>query len=158
MHRSLEPLAWLIKYAQHRQNRTMEAALAHLGITLVQWNALREIARHPGSAMHGLAEATFNSDQAFGTLAARLARLGWVQRRTGAGRAVSHHLTPQGEAVLHAGYPAIHDASASLLARLDTAERAELERLLTKMLGADSPPREFEGHPPSRRALATTDT
>jgi hypothetical protein len=35
---------------------------------LVQWNALREIERNPGCSQHRLAERTFNSDQAFGSL------------------------------------------------------------------------------------------
>ena len=69
MERSLEPLALLIKRAQHRQNRMMAASLEPLGVSLAQWNALREIDRNPGAPLRRLAEASFNSDQAIGTLA-----------------------------------------------------------------------------------------
>ncbi len=72
MSSSLEPLGLLIKTVQHRHHRTLDAKLAPLGVSLVQWSALREIDRHPGVSMHRLAELTFNSDQAFGTLATRL--------------------------------------------------------------------------------------
>ena len=88
MNRSLEPLALLIKKAQFRQNRQMEEKVNQVGITLVQWNALREIDRNPSCSMHFLAELTFNSDQAFGKLVARLLRSGLVQRQSGAGRAL----------------------------------------------------------------------
>ena len=65
MSSTLEPLALLIKQAQHRHHQALDTALTPLGISLVQWNALREIHRHPDSSQHRLAELTFNSDQLF---------------------------------------------------------------------------------------------
>ena len=98
-----ESLGLLIKHIQYRNFRLLEAKLAPLGISLIQWNALRTIDHYPGCCMHRLAKLTFNSDQAFGTLAARLLRLGLIERRPGMGRATLHGLTPKGETLLGAG-------------------------------------------------------
>ena len=98
-----ETLGLLIKHIQHRTLLRLEAKLAPLGISMIQWNALRTIDRYPGSCLHRLAALTFNSDQAFGTLATRLRRRGLIERRPGAGRASLHGLTPKGEALLKAG-------------------------------------------------------
>ncbi|MBN8809414.1 MAG: MarR family transcriptional regulator [Sphingomonas sp.] len=100
---SQEDIALLIKTIQYRHHRRLDAALADLGISLVQWNALREIARNPGASMHALAEATFNSDQGFGTLAKRLLDAGLILRRQGNGRALTHDLTEEGRRLLDQG-------------------------------------------------------
>jgi hypothetical protein len=76
MSRTLEDLGLSLKKVQSRHHRALDAQLLRLGVSLVQWNALREIDRNPGSTAHRLAELTFNSDQAFGTLTTRLLR--WV--------------------------------------------------------------------------------
>ena len=86
MSSALESLALLIKQAQHRNHQALDAVLAPMGISFVQWNALREIHRHPDSSQHRLAELTFNSDQSFGRLTTRLRRSKLVTRRPGAGR------------------------------------------------------------------------
>ena len=69
---NLESLGQAIKQAQYRNHRTMDAALHEVGVSLVQWDALRAIDRMPSASGHDLAVATFQSDQAFGTLANRL--------------------------------------------------------------------------------------
>ena len=138
MNRSLEPLALLIKQTQHRQNRMMEAALSPLDVSLVQWNALREIDRNSGSSMHRLAELTFNSDQAFGTLTARLGRLGLIKQRPGTGRALITELTARGKSVFDQGYPLIIGVCATSLGSLTEAERRLLTSLLTKVLSTES--------------------
>ncbi|MFP3381732.1 helix-turn-helix domain-containing protein, partial [Bacillus sp. SIMBA_069] len=68
----LEVLGLEVKRAQYRNHRTMDAALHDVGITLVQWDALRAIERMPGGSGHDLAVATFQSDQSFSALATRL--------------------------------------------------------------------------------------
>lgn len=136
MSSALEPLGLLIKKLQYRHHRALEARLAPLGVSLVQWNALREIHRHPGSTQHQLAELTFNSDQAFGTLTTRLLRLGLVERRPGKGRATVHSLTEKGERLLREGRELVLEVLAESFAPLDEDERATLSRLLTKLLAA----------------------
>jgi DNA-binding MarR family transcriptional regulator len=131
---SLENLGLLVKKAQHRQHRALEAQLAPLGITLVQWNALREIDRNPGSTMHGLAELTFNSDQAFGTLVTRLMKMGFVERSPGLGRAMIHTLTRSGAAKLHECQQIVPKVTRHNFAPLSETDRAELARLLTLLV------------------------
>src|SRR5689334_11570483 len=96
----LEILGRAVKRAQYRQHRTLDAALNVIGTTIVQWDALRAIARLPGASAHALAQATFQTDQAFGTLANRLEAQGMILRRPGEGRRIEHRLTPAGEGKL----------------------------------------------------------
>ena len=130
-----------IKKLQHRHHRALDTALSELGVSLVQWNALREIDRNPGATMHALAVLTFNSDQAFGTLTTRLIRQGWIERQIGPGRANAHRLTAEGEAMLQRGRERVLDIFARVGAPLDEAERDTLMRLLDKLLehGLDDP-------------------
>ena len=109
--------------------------MAPLGVSLVQWNALREIDRHPGASQHQLAEQTFNSDQAFGTLLNRLLAAGWIERGQGAGRASVHRLTPAGQALLRDGQQVMAEVTAASFAALSLDEREFLARLLGKILG-----------------------
>lgn len=135
-----ETLGLLIKYIQHRNLRRLEANLAPLGISLIQWNALRTIERYPDSCMHRLAVMTFNSDQAFGTLATRMLRLGLIKRRSGAGRTTIHTLTPKGETQLQAGRPLVQEVLSQTFAPLSEGERQTLATLLGKLLDDDYPP------------------
>jgi DNA-binding MarR family transcriptional regulator len=135
MSTSLEALGLFIKRMQDRHHRALDTRLtAALGVTLVQWNALREIHRNPGSSLHHLAELTFNSDQAFGMLATRLLKLGLIERRNGKGRALVHSLTAKGDALRKRGKGILLDVLERSFASLDESERATLLRLLTKLL------------------------
>ena len=134
MSSALEPLALLIKQAQHRHHQALDAALAPLGISLVQWNALREIHRHPDSSQHRLAELTFNSDQSFGRLTTRLQKLKLVTRRPGVGRVHIHCLTEKGGALFHEGRQRVLDVFTRSFAPLDPEERAILTDLLVNPL------------------------
>jgi DNA-binding MarR family transcriptional regulator len=131
----LEALGLLIKRTQYRNLRALDAELVPLGISLVQWNALREIHRNPGCSLHDLAELTFNSDQAFGALMKRLMRQGLVERRPGRGRVTVHRLTPKGETLLEQATRIVSAALIKLFAPLSREERAVLATLLTKLLG-----------------------
>lgn len=137
MSSSPEILGLSIKKLQHRHHRALDTALSKLGVSLVQWNALREIDRNPGATMHALAALTFNSDQAFGTLTARLIRQGWIERQVGPGRANAHRLTAEGEAMLQRGRGRFGDVAARSFAALDGGERDTLMRLLDKLLRHD---------------------
>jgi DNA-binding MarR family transcriptional regulator len=72
-------------------------------VSVVQWNALREIDRNPGCSQHHLAELTFNSDQAFGTLLNRSHAAGLVEASASVRRATLHRLTTKGKAMLRYG-------------------------------------------------------
>ena len=131
-----EDLGLTIKKIQHRHHRTMDEKLHPLGITFVQWNALREISRHPGQPLHHLAQTTFNSDQAFGTLAARLVERGYVTRHEGKGRAIIHELTPVGSQLLRQGNVSMLDVLRKSFGSLSHSEQRTLSVLLQKVLDA----------------------
>lgn len=129
----LHALGRAIKQAQYRQHRTLERQLATVGTTLAQWDALRAIDRQPGASAHALAEATFQSDQAFGTLANRLAAQNLIVRARGKGRRVTHQLTPAGRARLAAGLQVAHAVLARSFGALSESDRGVLLALLSRM-------------------------
>src|ERR1700677_4033516 len=106
-----ERLGWLIKRVQHGHHRDLDKRLAPLGVSLVQWNALREIEQNPSSSQHHLAEKTFNSDQAFGTLLKRLQACGLIETQPGAGRANVQTLTAKGRELLNSGQKILSDVT-----------------------------------------------
>lgn len=129
-----EHLGWLIKRIQHRNHRALDAALSPRNLSLVQWNALREIDRNPGASQHQLAELTFNSDQGFGALLGRLELAGLIERSASLGRARLPELSPLGKAQLREGQKAMSAVTTDSFARLSDVERRTLERLLLKVL------------------------
>lgn len=133
---SIEPelLGWLVKRLQHRHHRSLDSQLSELGTSLVQWNALREIDRNPGACQRALAERTFNSDQAFGTLVTRLKRRGLVAQKKGVGRRLEHLLTPAGAALLKKGQKVMSKVTSDSFAALSARDRRELVRLLSLVL------------------------
>jgi len=135
MSSDLKPLGHAIKRVQHRHHRTLDAAFIEIGTTLAQWDALRAIASHPDSSAHKLAGLTFQTDQAFGTLANRLLDRGLIVREAGEGRAIRHRLTAEGARTLQAGLAVADRVLAESFAPLDKAERAQLLALLMKVLG-----------------------
>ncbi len=122
-----------MKQAQYKQHRALESRLAAAGTTLAQWDALRAISRTPGAAARPLAAATFQSEQAFGTLAGRLAALGLIERRPGHGRRIEHYLTPAGEETLAAGHRIADEVLATCFAALSPTDRTTLLDLLGRI-------------------------
>lgn len=124
-----------MKAAQYRQHRALDSRLASVGSTLAQWDALRAIGRTPGASARDLAAATFQSEQAFGTLAGRLVAQGLVDRRPGRGRRIEHHLTPEGKRVLKAGHAVADSVLEECFEGLTEPEREALLGLLRKIEG-----------------------
>lgn len=50
-------------------------------MSVVQWDALRHLHQNPGASLHDLARLTFQTDQSFGSLAARMIDRGLIERR-----------------------------------------------------------------------------
>ncbi len=150
---ALEILSLSVKRLQYRNYRALDARLAPLGISLVQWGALREIERNPGLCMHQLSELTFNSDQAFGTLMTRLLRQKLVERQPGAGRANVHRLTPRGKTLLAEGRKRVRQVLTKIYAPLDADECARLQGLLAKVLGEENPGPTLPSCRPARQPL-----
>ena len=129
-----EHLGWLIKRIQHAHHRALDAALSCQGVSLVQWNALREIERNPGCSQHQLAERTFNSDQSFGALLTRLEAARLIQRSATIGRSRLPQLTPEGTVQLRKGHKVMSKVVGASFNALDNDERHTLSVLLTKVL------------------------
>ncbi len=136
MDRTLEQLARLVKQVQHRQHRAIDAALSPLDISLVQWDALRAIAAAPAASAHDLAVATFQTDQSFGTLAARLEARRFIVRRPGKGRRIAHRLTALGERTLAAADEVVCAVRMSLYAPVSAVDRQRLARILATITGS----------------------
>jgi DNA-binding MarR family transcriptional regulator len=130
----LEDLGQAVKRLQHRHHRMVDARLVLLGITLVQWDALRAISRQPNASSHRLAQLTFQTDQSFGALAGRLVARGLIDRVTGPGRAIRHRLTPAGEELLSKGRTVVNEVLAESFSPLSPTERDTLYDLLTRLL------------------------
>src|ERR1700748_3316721 len=105
----LADLGLSVKRLQIRHHRRSDERLAPLGISLVQWDALRHLHENPEASLHDLAQLTFQTDQAFGTLAARMEKRGLIERVPGPGRAVRHRITAEGERVREAGAALVED-------------------------------------------------
>ncbi|MER6422698.1 MarR family winged helix-turn-helix transcriptional regulator [Streptomyces sp. NPDC001137] len=140
MHADLQLLGRAVKQAQYRQHRALDSALAAVGSTLAQWDALRAISRTPGASARELAAATFQTEQAFGTLVGRLTAQDLVERRPGRGRRMEHHLTPAGERVLKAGHKVAEKVLAECFAPLSDPDRVTLLELLERLNAAAESP------------------
>ncbi|MFJ1757889.1 MarR family winged helix-turn-helix transcriptional regulator [Kitasatospora sp. NPDC088134] len=130
MNTELQVLGQAVKQVQYRQHRALDTALAAVGTTLAQWDALRAIGREPGASARELAAVTFQTEQSFGTLAGRLAAQGLIDRSPGRGRRIEHRLTPAGEQVLAAGEQVAEEVLIAHFAPLPAEDRATLLRLL----------------------------
>jgi len=123
----------LLKRAQYRNHRAADRALAAVGTSLPQWDALRAISESPDSSAHDLAIVTFQSDQAFGTLANRLEAQGLIVRTSGRGRRVEHALTDEGRRMFEAGLEVTRATSSRAFAGLTADEVATLHDLLERV-------------------------
>ncbi len=131
----LETLGRVVKQAQYRHHRALDAGLIAVGTTLAQWDALRAIEQQPGASAHALAMLTFQSDQAFGTLAGRLLAQGLIERRPGHGRRIEHHLTSAGKSTLAAGHNIANEVLSASFADFSEEERVTLLGLLLRVGG-----------------------
>ena len=134
MDRSLQDTGLAVKRLQMRHHRAANAALAALDISLVQWDALRHLDQNPGASLHDLARLTFQADQSFGALAARMEARGLIERVPGPGRAVRHRLTPKGAEIREAGGQIVDRVLAESFRPLTPHQRATFDQLLQQLL------------------------
>jgi DNA-binding MarR family transcriptional regulator len=136
-HRRPADVALAVKRLQHRHHRALSHALAPLGLSLVQWDTLRHLDRMPGASLHDLAVLTFQTDQSFGSLAARMADRGLIERVPGPGRAVRHRLTEKGARLRADGQQAAEAVVRSSFGALSPDQVDQLGDLLDAALGPD---------------------
>ncbi len=120
----------LVKRLQMQHHRAANAALAALDISLVQWDALRHLEANPGASLHDLAVLTFQTDQSFGALAARMEARGLIERVAGPGRAVRPRLTAKGEQVRKEGSALVESVLQESFAPLTPTQLQSLHKLL----------------------------
>jgi DNA-binding MarR family transcriptional regulator len=123
-----------VKRLQMRHHRELNAALAPLDLSLVQWDALRHLHENPDASLHRLAELTFQTDQAFGSLAGRMVDKGLIERVPGPGRAIHHRITGHGSNVREQGQALVEQALAESFAPLTATELAMFESMLARLL------------------------
>ena len=136
--RALQDIGQSVKRLQVRHHRALDAELAALGISLVQWDALRHLGHNPGASLHDLARLTFQTDQSFGALAGRMIDRGLIERIPGPGRAVRHRLTDKGLALRHAGGQIVDRVLVDSFAPLTPAQLASFDALLAQLLDDDA--------------------
>ena len=134
MTRSRQDVAQLIKRVQGTHHRLLDSALSERGVTLVQWDALRHLGHHPDASLHDLAQRTFQSDQAFGTLARRMEERGLVERTSGPGRVVRLVMTDAGRSLLEEGRGLVDDVLDTTVGHLSQRELEQLGDLLARIL------------------------
>jgi DNA-binding MarR family transcriptional regulator len=140
MTRTLRDTGRSVKRLQMRHHRAANAGLARLDISIVQWDALRNLDENPGASLHDLAQLTFQSDQAFGTLASRMIERGLIERMAGPGRAVRHRLTDEGRKLRRAGDKIVDRVLTESFAPLTPKQLASFDELLILLLGSDADP------------------
>lgn len=134
MTRPLPAIGLSVKRLQMRHHRAIDAGLAPLGISLVQWDALRHLEENPSASLHDLALLTFQSDQSFGTLAGRMIQRGLIERVAGPGRAVRHRLTDRGRSLRKEGDAIVERVLRESFANLTAQELSVLDGLLLRVL------------------------
>lgn len=131
---SISEMGHAVKRLQVKQHRAASEALRPLNVTLVQWDALRHLQANPGASLHDLAVLTFQTDQAFGTLAARLEARGLIRRVAGPGRAIRPELTPDGERVVAEGREITERVARKAFSALAADELAVFREILERLL------------------------
>ncbi|MGO9559482.1 MAG: MarR family winged helix-turn-helix transcriptional regulator [Acidimicrobiales bacterium] len=117
-------------------HRAITAALAPLDISLVQWDALRHLDENPDASLHDLAQLTFQTDQSFGALAARMVERGLIERTPGPGRAVHHRLTKKGLELRRAGQRLVEEVLARSFAGLTPEQLQVFDETLAQLLNS----------------------
>lgn len=134
MDRSLQETGLWVKRLQMQHQRAANTALDPLGLTIVQWDALRHLQANPDASLHDLAVLTFQSDQSMGALAARLVTGGHVARVPGPGRAVHHELTDTGTALCTEATAVMDTVLARSFAPLTPTQLHTLDKLLQRLV------------------------
>jgi DNA-binding MarR family transcriptional regulator len=135
---TLQEVGLAVKRLQWRHHREMNAQLTRrLGLSLVQWDVLRHLHAQPEASLHRLAGLTFQTDQSMGELAKRMIDRGLLARRDGSGRAIRHHLTPQGEQARSEGAAIVDEVLSRSIGHLPAQELTTLHALLLRALESD---------------------
>lgn len=135
MPRDVGEIGLSVKRLQMRHHRRVNERLAPLGISIVQWDALRHLHENPDASLHDLAQLTFQTDQSFGTLATRMIDRGLIERVPGPGRAVRHRLTDKGDDLREKAGEIVRRTLTESFSPLTDEELQTFGDLLARVLG-----------------------
>lgn len=124
-------LLWAVSV---RTSMLGEAALAGSPLTLAGLGVLENINAKPGITIAEIARRAPQTQQALSQIAARLEKLGFIERRLAdRGRGVALHLTPAGSAAYRDAHEMTEGFEAQLEAALGAARHERLLTLLHEM-------------------------
>ena len=130
---SMQDVGLAVKQLQSSHHREANRRLrAQAGISLVQWDVLRDLHRDGDLSLHDLAVKTFQTDQSMGELARRMVQRGILTRVDGPGRAIRHRLTAEGETAYQAGSAVVDRVLAESIGTLTDREQTSLYSMLTR--------------------------
>jgi DNA-binding MarR family transcriptional regulator len=109
-----------------------EAALAGTPLTLPSSGMLTAVLAEPGITIAEMSRRMPKSQQAISQVAARLEKLGMLERRVGSGRGVGLFVTDAGRAMAEVGLARERELVARLRALLGDERYEELSRLLVE--------------------------
>ncbi len=111
------------------------------GLTIWQWRVMAVLGETPGITATAIGRHTAMDKVAVSRAVAGLIELGYLERRTSSedGRRSELRLTPMGQRIYAEIVPLALQVERELLDALNVEERAELERLLTKLGQVASP-------------------
>jgi DNA-binding MarR family transcriptional regulator len=107
-----------------------EAAVAGTALTPAGIGLLDQVATEPGITIAEISRRIPKTPQAISQNAARLEKLGYLERRLAGGRAIGLHVTPAGEAARAAGNAAEAEFDATFRAALGDDRYEQLRGLL----------------------------
>lgn len=123
-------LGHLLWEVSARTSALGEAALAATPLTFPSLGVLDQITSQPGITIAEIARRLPTSQQATSQVAARLEKLGFIERRVASGRSIGLHVTAAGAAARAAGNAIEATFEAELETTLGAERYAELRRLL----------------------------
>lgn len=134
-----DALGYPLHLADLATMQTFARAFHGTGVTPARFTALELVGRNPGIRPARLARAMAIETSNLATLLRGLERLGWLTADESADRRGKElRLTPEGERRMHDLRRRLRRQDQALTAGLDAAERAELTRLLGKLLDGQS--------------------
>jgi DNA-binding MarR family transcriptional regulator len=131
-------LGYLVVRVADRMSRSWHAALRAHGINPRQFSVLGLLARDPDLSQAELARRVLVTPQSMSESLVGLLRAGLVERdEAGSGQPARVRLTEAGRELLRRAYPVVEATDRVGFGALNTDERADLGRLLRKLMPPD---------------------
>lgn len=128
-------LGFLIHDVSRMRRAAYDQFMKPLGVTRAQWWVLAYLSRHDGMMQTQLADVLEVGKASLGDVIESLERSGWVERRPDPSdkRAKRVYLAKAAQAMIKRMTTMENEFNSQILAELNTAERTELNRSLSKI-------------------------